>query len=70
MKIDDFIKLLEEKKAEGFTDIIAYYMDKFEDDNYREAGFYEDTLRKDEPHCNVFIQKEITHLIGQKVLVI
>jgi hypothetical protein len=70
MKIDDFIKLLEEKKAEGFTDIISYYMDRMEDDNYREPFFEEKVLNDEETGCSVFIDRSIEHLIGQKVLVI
>ena len=70
MKIDDFIKLLEEKKAEGFTDIVGYFMDRMENDNYTEPSVEGKILSSDEPGCYVFIDKSIQHLIGQKVLVI
>lgn len=70
MKIDDFIKLLEEKKAEGFTDIVTYFTDRMEDINYQEPSIDEEILTHNGIGGNVFISKQIFHLIGQKVLVI
>jgi hypothetical protein len=79
MKIDDFIKLLEQKKAEGFTDVVRYFMNKIGEDNYVEIAPHGEILRNTKAQSDdefkpydsqVCIDRNIKHLIGQKVLVI
>ena len=67
MKIDDFIKLLEEKKADGFEEIISIFnYSQYENDRATEASISEEFLED----IYTDVDEDIQHLIGQKVLVI
>lgn len=67
MKIDDFIKLLEEKKAKGFEEIISIYnYSQYENDRATEASISEEFLEE----IYTDIDEDIKYLVGQKVLVI
>lgn len=67
MKLDDFIKLLEKKKSEGYTDIISIFTYSiYESDRATDAKISEEILGDEVTD----VDEEIKHLIGQKVLVI
>lgn len=72
MKIDQLIKLLEEKQKLGHTDVVTSYWTNYEKEAYCDINLSERILcYSDGPGCMAnYIEDNVSTLVGKWVLVI